>query len=141
MKMTKRMLMMTLILVVWVSTCYGAVPEAENEPFSLTVFRYMSTFEIDSNGSASGTLTVRPHPDSGLDEVVAIFEVEYMDDGERVFRQSKSLAYNQSEQRYFGEVTFDVEDSGTYSMGITFYCYSEDRLIETIRADEMVRTY
>jgi len=140
-KTIKQMLMLTLILAMLTSTCYGAVPDVENQPFSLTVFRYTPTFTIDLDGNASGTLTVRPHPDSGLDEVVALFEVEYADIGERIFRQSKKLTYNPSEQRYFGEVTFDVKNRGNYSMEILFYCYSEDRLVETLRTDTMIRMY
>lgn len=73
--------------------------------------------------------------------MVALFDVEYVDSGNRVFRQSKGLTYSSAKGEFSGSVTFDVEDRGTYSMEITFYCYSEDRLIETLRADEMVRTY
>lgn len=123
------------------SVCYGAVPEEPIQPLNLTVFRYTPTFEIDSVGNAHGTLTVKPYADGVLDEVVALFEVEYVDNGNRVFRQSKGLTYSQSRLEYFGEVEFDVENRGQYEMNIVFYCYSEDRLVETIRTNATVRTF
>ena len=70
-----------------------------------------------------------------------MFEVEHVDSGERVFRQSKGLTYSQSRREFFGEVEFDVENRGQYEMNIVFYCYSEDRLVETIRTNAMVRQY
>jgi len=140
-KMIKRMLMMTLILAMLSSVCYGAVPEDTVQPFNLTVMRFTPSFTIDSDGSATGTLKVKPNGEGVLDEVVALFDVEYVDSGERVFRQSKGLTYSSAKGEFSGSVTFDVEDRGAYCMEITFYCYSEDRLIETIRPDEMVRMY
>lgn len=141
MKKIKLMMMLTLILVILTSVCYGAVPEEASQPLNLTVFRYTPTFEIDSNGNAYGTLTVRPYEDGILDEVVALFEVEHVDSEERVFRQSKGLIYSQSRREFFGEVEFDVENRGQYEMNIVFYCYSEDRLVETIRTNAVVRQY
>ena len=141
MKTIKRILMVTLILTMLSSVCYGSVTDDSIQPFNLTVMRFTPSFTIDSDGSATGTLKVKPNGEGVLDEVVALFEVEHIESGEQVFRQSKGLTYSSSKGEFSGSVTFNVVDRGSYSMEITFYCYSEDRLIETLRTGLIERTY
>ena len=141
MKKIRRTLLVALVLIMLSSVCYGALPQDSARPFFLTVASYTQRFEIGADGSASGRLIVMPRNEDLMDEVVAVFEVENMATGERVYRGTKELIYSAIAADYSGTVTFEIEDRGSYSMEILFYCYSEGRLVETIRTNAMVRSY
>ena len=140
----KKVIVLFVVMIMVVSTSaisYGNVNEnSVVSPHYNSVLYYTQSFTIDDEGIVNYSISVYPFNIDPPDRVTATINISGPD-GETIFNGTRNLSYNAVANLFLASDSHDVRKKGTYTMSVTFKCYSGNTLIETISALPKIAVY
>ena len=110
-------------------------------PYFVGVSKHVETFEISDYGQATMLAIVKPKNATVFDGVNIRMEVMKTKDDTSVYVNSWNVSYNAVEDNFAKTATYNVPAEGGYYMKVTYKCYKNNVLIETITTESDPDTY
>lgn len=142
----KKILMFTLILVLVVLSslnCYAAIPQegsSEASPLYVGTRSHNERFTISSRGQATMEAELAPLSTSTIDNVKVTFVIKN-EDKVTIYNKSYDATWSNIEKAFNLTKYHDLELKGIYSLQVTYKCYKNDTLLETIKSNLIFKTY
>jgi len=140
----RRLLVVLLVMVIAfasISTAYGQVPDMQITPFFVSVSRYVNSLEVDESGNADFTLKVKPFKKEQLTEVKAIVKIVNATTGVISYNRTLNLPYSELYAQYKVSDSCILNRPGIYEFQVTYKCYGNGVLLETITANPQLDSF
>lgn len=124
-----------------ISVCYGQVNEGLMFPKFVSVSKYSNYFNIDESGEASYTLYLSPKAKDGLDRVTANVKITNTQTSTVLYNETNTMEFSYLYTRFGISDSIKLSDKGSYKQNVTFRCYKNNRLIETITAEPQIDSF
>ena len=131
-----------LVIVLILSLIMTSVSYAESIlPYYVGVNRHMEIFEISNTGEATMQATMKPITSTVFDNVNIKMEVIRTKDLSCVYVNDWNVSYNIVADAFNKSTMYNVPAEGGYYMKVTYKCYKNNVLIETITTETPPDTY
>ena len=131
-----------LVIVLILSLIMTSVSYAESIlPYYVGVNRHMEIFEISNTGEATMQATMKPITSTVFDNVNIKMEVIRTKDLSCVYVNDWNVSYNIVADAFNKSTMYNVPAEGGYYMKVTYKCYKNNVLIETITTETNPDTY
>ena len=110
-------------------------------PYYVGVNRHMEIFEISNTGEATMQATMKPITSTVFDNVNIKMEVIRTKDLSCVYVNDWNVSYNIVADAFNKSTMYNVPAEGGYYMKVTYKCYKNNVLIETITTETNPDTY
>ena len=139
-KLVIAVVMMVLVLSS-VSIGYGQVIDDSISPYYVSVSYYRNAFEIDSSGEARYSLAVKALNNEQLDQVIATVKIINKSTGAVSYNQTLNLPYVYLYDQFKISDSHTLTKSGIYEFQVTYKCYGDGVLLETITANPQLDSF
>lgn len=127
--------------IVATGTGYGQVIDSTLAPYFVSVSYYSNDFNIDTAGEASFSLIVRALNNDQLDQVTATVKIINKSTGAISYNQTLNLPYSYLHDQFRTSGSYTLTKSGLYEFQVTFKCYGDGVLLETITANPQLDSF
>lgn len=143
--MRKMMTIIFVLLMVFLltSNCYAATSsggETEINPCYVGTKSHTEIFNISSSGVATMNVALAPFNTTTIDEVKATLVIKNSS-GTNVYNKTYNLPWNSLYASFKVIKEYQLPEKGTYSFRVTYKCYKNGSLIETIKSSSIFKTY
>ena len=135
----KFVLVIFLLLSLLMTSAFSYAGEVMS--YFIGIANHNEEFEISDIGVAEMTAIVVPKTSTVLDKVNITMEVIKTKNSSVVYSGSWDVSYNFNENRFMKRETYNVPSEGGYYMKVTYKCYKNNALIETITTQTLPVTY
>lgn len=122
-----------VLAVALVLGSYAMVFASEIVPFYIGTARHTELLSISKSGSADFGAELIPKQETSFDRVTITLELVYEDNGSTVYKVVANTTYDtvkSSFEKYVDD--YQLDDKGDYRLFVTYKCYKNGSLIETI---------
>lgn len=102
---------------------------------------FSANFDIDSAGTAEVSGTLKLLDTSSADKVCAVVKITNVTTGKVVYNKTITLEYSKTQKRYLLSESVKLSAKGTHRMNLTYKCYDGSKLLETVQATSVLKTY
>lgn len=128
----KKVISLLLAVALMLGSC-AMVFASEIVPFYVGTARHAESLNISDSGSADFGADLVPKQETSFDRVTITLELVYEDNGSTVYKVVANTKYNSSTASFRKSVTdYRLDDKGDYRLFVTYKCYKNGSLIETI---------
>ena len=133
--------MMMILVISSAGIGYGQVTDDVIAPCFVSVQYYSNSFDIDENGNASFSLIVYPLNRDLLDQVKATVKIINKSTGAVSYNQTLNLPYVYLYDQFRISDSHTLTKSGLYEFQVTYKCYGDGVLLETITANPQLDSF
>lgn len=137
--MKKILLILTLVLSILASFTAAFADTAV--PYYIGTDSHRESFKISSAGTAQMSATLIPHTSDSFDKVNIEMKIKKSGVTTPIYSGSWDTTYDKTSRSFKKSTTHRINNKGTYYMEVTYTCYNNDTLIETITTNTSNTTY
>lgn len=140
----RKLVIAIMMLVLLLSTAgigYGQVIDDSISPCFVSVQFYSNSFDIDESGNATYSLVVHPLNREQLDQVKATVKIINKSTGAVSYNQTLNLPYVYLYDQFRISDSHTLTKSGIYEFQVTYKCYGDGVLLETISANPQLDSF
>lgn len=134
-------IVIALVLIVAVIAGSVAVFADEVSPFYIGTNSHVETLIISSNGVATMRGEVVPKNSTVYDKVNIEFELIKVGQTNSVYTGGTTVRYDSNHNLFYWEKNMNLSSRGTYQLEVTYKCYKNNSLVETIYGSSYLTTY
>lgn len=143
MKYIKTIIIITICLIMATSVCFAETRNIDKStitPYYIVTQNTVESFSINTSGVASMTARLSPRVESDVDQVKITLTIK-SSDGTNVYNKTFGAAWSDLYDAYRVNKTYQLQNKGNYTFNVTYKCYKNTTLIETIRTNYYIDAY
>ncbi|MBQ6900298.1 MAG: hypothetical protein IJN72_05605 [Firmicutes bacterium] len=140
----RKLMVLSLMIIMVLSSAsfgYGQVINDSIAPCFVSVLYYSNSFDIDENGNATFSLMVYPLNRDLPDQVKATVKIINKSTGAVSYNQTLNLPYVYLYDQFRISDSHTLTQSGIYEFQVTYKCYGDGVLLETITANPQLDSF
>ncbi len=143
MKKTITIMLLLLMLFSLTGNCFAATYSGggtEEEPYYVGTKSHTEIFNISSSGVATMNVALVPLSATTIDEVEATLVIKNSS-GTNAYNKTYNLPWNNLYESFKIIKEHQLSKKGTYSFRVTYRCYKNGLLVETIKSTSIFKNY
>ena len=132
-----------LMLFSFTGNCFAATSAGggtEIAPCYVATRSHTESFNISSSGVATMNVALAPFNTSTIDEVKATLVIKNSS-GTNVYNKTHNLPWNSLYASFKTIKEHQLTKKGVYSFQVTYKCYKNGSLVETIKSTSILKSY
>lgn len=140
-KKITQMFLVILLILSFTASCFAATGSDDGiSPNYIGTDYATTTFKINTSGIATMRGGLSPKNSTVIDKVTMQFVIKNSS-GTSVYNKTYTATWDSLYAQYIAEKTYQLSSKGTYTLQVTYRCYKNGALIETIRSATISKTY
>lgn len=103
--------------------------------------QFASSFHINANGEADVAGELFVNDSSKVDKVTASYKIVKVGTSEVVCSRTIVMSYSSLAKMFTFSDSQQLKTRGKYRLEVAYKCYSGSKLLETVKAEPVVKTY